>query len=175
MSLITSFLCLHCTSRSRPNGGTLEPLDIRLSMFHPLSKLAINPPWLMHLISLIVPLLPLHRLLKKHSKPTSSSLVAKNGTTLQSDSDKLNRWAEHFNEVVNCQVNVDPVSLDDLPVISPSSDSVVPSPSADDISAPLSEDEIRQAISELRSGRAPGSDGISLEMLNLGGKSPFVG
>ena len=31
------------------------------------------------------------RLLKKHSKPTSSSLVAKNGTTLQSDSDKLNR------------------------------------------------------------------------------------
>ena len=46
----------------------------------------------------------------------------------------------------------------------------MPSPSADDISAPLSEDEIRQAISELRSGRAPGSDGISLEMLNLGGE-----
>ena len=61
-------------------------------------------------------------------------------------------------------------SNDDLPVISPLSDSVVSSPSANDISAPLFEDEIRQAISELRSGRAPSSDGISLEMLNLGGE-----
>ena len=227
MSLITSFLCLHCASRSRPSGDTQELLDIKLSMFHPPSKLATSPPWLMHLIRLIVPLsLPLFlcntfkstiqkaceclppapnvnnpdwitdefinlsrkkcdawlklknaasqdtshlrieynnlkkltrvaaekahnswwsehpaeaerrahfavqqgrggslirelRLLKKYSKPASSSLVDKTGTTLQSDSDKLNRWAEHFNEVVNCQVNVDPIPLDDLPVISP--------------------------------------------------------
>ena len=39
----------------------------------------------------------------------------------------------------------------------------------EDISAPLSEEEIVTAISELRSGKAPGMNGISLEMLSLGG------
>ena len=29
------------------------------------------------------------------------------GTTLKSDGDKLNHWAKHFKEVVNCQVDVD--------------------------------------------------------------------
>ena len=41
--------------------------------------------------------------------------------------------------------------------------------SDEDISAPLSEEEIVTAISELRSGKAPGLDGIFLEMLSLGG------
>ena len=41
--------------------------------------------------------------------------------------------------------------------------------SDEDISAPLSEEEIVTTISELRSGKAPGLDGISLEMLGLGG------
>ena len=45
------------------------------------------------------------RLLKKFSKPASSALVAKDGITLQSDGDRLNRWAEHFEEVMNCQVD----------------------------------------------------------------------
>ena len=43
----------------------------------------------------------LHLLKKKFSKPASSALVAKDGITLQSDGDKLNRWAEHFEEVMN--------------------------------------------------------------------------
>ena len=37
----------------------------------------------------------LHLLEKKFSKPASSSLLAKIGTTLQNDGEKLNRWAEH--------------------------------------------------------------------------------
>ena len=41
--------------------------------------------------------------------------------------------------------------------------------SDEDISAPLSEEDIVTAISELRSGKAPGMDGTSLEMLSLGG------
>ena len=39
---------------------------------------------------------------KKLSKPASSALVAKDGITLRSDGDKLNCWAEHFEEVMNC-------------------------------------------------------------------------
>ena len=94
----------------------------------------------------------------------------KRWNSLQSDRDKLNRWAEHFEEVVNCQVNIDVVPTDDLPVISPTSTSLDSPLSDTDLSAPISEEEIRTAISELRSGKAPGLDGISLEMLSLGGE-----
>ena len=111
----------------------------------------------------------LHLLKKKFSNPASSALVAKEGITLQSDEDKLNRWAENFKEVINYQIYIDVVPCEDLPVVSQSfisSDTLI---SDEDISAPLSEEEIVTAISELRSGKAPGLDGISLEMLSLGG------
>ena len=39
----------------------------------------------------------------------------------------------------------------------------------EDLSAPLSEEEIHTAISKLRSGRAPGLDATTSEMLSLGG------
>ena len=106
---------------------------------------------------------------KKFSKPASSTLVAKDGTTLQRDGDKLNRWAEYFKEVANCQVDVDVVSLDALPTVPLSPASSGTPPSDEDLSAPLSEEEIHTAISKLCSGRAPGLDGITLEMLSLGG------
>ena len=91
------------------------------------------------------------------------------GITLQSDGDKLNRWAEHFKKVMNCQVDIDVVPCEDLPVVSPSFVSSDTLTSDEDIFAPLSEEEIVTAISELRSGKAPGMDGISLGMLSLGG------
>ena len=106
---------------------------------------------------------------KKFSKPASSNLVAKDGRVLQSDGDKLNRWAEHFQEVVNCQINIDVIPIEDLPIVTPhsSSDTTL---SDHDLSSPLSEEEIITAISELRAGKAPGPDGVSLEMLSLGGE-----
>ena len=87
---------------------------------------------------------------------------------MQGDGEKLSRWAEHFKEVVNCQVGADVVSPHILPV--------VPYPSAasntllsdKDLSAPLSKVEIRAVMSKLRPGRAPGLNEISLEMLGLG-------
>ena len=39
----------------------------------------------------------------------------------------------------------------------------------ENISAPLSKEEIVTAISELKSGKTPGLDRISLKMLSLGG------
>ena len=78
-------------------------------------------------------------------------------------------YTRTHNLVMNCQVNVDTVPLDDLPVVSPSPTSPVTSMSDVAMSAPLSEEEIVIAISELRSGKAPGLDGISLEMFRLGG------
>ena len=58
----------------------------------------------------------LHILKKKFSMPASSTLVAKYGITRQSDEDKLNCWAEHFEEVINCQVDIDVVPCENLPV-----------------------------------------------------------
>ena len=72
---------------------------------------------------------------KKFSKPASSTLVAEDGTILQSDRDKLNRWVEHFAEVVNCQVNTAVVPIDDLPVVS-SLSNTSSSLSDTDLSAP---------------------------------------
>ena len=44
----------------------------------------------------------LRLLQKEFSKPALSTLVAKDGTTLQSDEDKLNRRAEHFKDNFLC-------------------------------------------------------------------------
>ena len=70
---------------------------------------------------------------------------------------------------MNCQVDVDVVPCEDLPVVSPSFVSSDTLMCDEEISAPLSEEEIVTAISKLRSGKAPGLDEISLEMLSLGG------
>ena len=82
----------------------------------------------------------------------------------------MNHWAEHFQEVVNCQVDIKVIPIEDLPVITPPPISSVTTLSDHDLSSLLSEEEIITAISELRSGKAPGLDGISLEMLSLGGE-----
>ena len=65
----------------------------------------------------------LHLLGRKFSKPASSSLVPKDSRVLQSNKDKLNRWADHFQEVVNCQIDIDVIPIEDLPVVTPHSSS----------------------------------------------------
>ena len=68
-----------------------------------------------------------------------------------------------------CQVDIDVILCEDLPIVSLLfilSDTLM---SDGDIPAPLSEEEIVTAISVLRSRKAPGLDGISLEMLSLSG------
>ena len=42
-------------------------------------------------------------------------------------------------------------------------------PDNKNLSQPISEDEIQVAIAQLRDGKAPGDDGISAELLKLGG------
>ena len=71
--------------------------------------------------------------------------------------------------MVNCQIDIDVTPIEDLPIVTPhsSSDTTL---SDHDLSSPLSEEEIITAISELRAGKAPGPDGVSLEMLSLGGE-----
>ena len=69
---------------------------------------------------------------------------------------------------MNCQIDIDVIPIEDLPIVTQHSSSDTTF-SDHDLSSPLSEEEIT-AISELRAGKAPGPDGVSLEMLSLGGE-----
>ena len=58
--------------------------------------------------------------------------------------------------------------LESLPLVSPSDDPLNPF-DTDNLCVPLFEDEIITAISQLKSGKAPGLDGITAKMIMLGG------
>ena len=108
------------------------------------------------------------RLLNRQvSRPAVTPLPAKDSSHITDDEGKLRGWAEHFTEVFNSESLVSEAALDTLPVIS------CPNSSQDDIDshlgAPLSEEEISLAISQLKSGKAPGIDDITAEFLKLGG------
>ena len=111
------------------------------------------------------------RLLKrKISKPSSSYILAKDKSILSSDTDKLQRWAEHFAEVSSCGLSscqLDTNALPDITATTPSYREQFPDDK--DLSLPISEEEIQEAITQLRVGKAPGADGISAELLKLGG------
>ena len=78
---------------------------------------------------------------KTYSKPASTNLAAEDGTGLQNDKEKLNCWVEHFKGVVNCPININTVSINDIPIVFPLFTS---SPSNDKLSIPLSEEESNQ-------------------------------
>ena len=113
------------------------------------------------------------RLLKSHfTKASAPSLLAKDGgSSVTSDEDKCKRWVEHFEEVFNCGTSVSEAVLEELPVINPREDGDVPILAGDELGTPLTEEEIKVAVSQLRSGKAPGEDGITAEILRLGGES----
>ena len=51
------------------------------------------------------------------SKPSASTLLDREGRSLNSDSEKLQRWAEHFTGVVNCGAEINEATLETLPVV----------------------------------------------------------
>ena len=113
------------------------------------------------------------KLLKNHfAKASTPSLLTKDGTSsVTSDEDKFKRWVEHFEGVVNCSTNVSEAVLQSLPVITPREDCRVPVLTDDQLGSPLTEEELRIAVSQLNSDKDPGEDGISAEVLRLGGES----
>ena len=113
------------------------------------------------------------RLLKNSfAKVSTPSLFTKDGaSSVTSDEDKRRCWVEHFEGVVNCGTNMSEVVLQRLPVITPKEDSSVPVLTDDQLGLPRTQEELRIAISQLSNGKAPGEDGITAEILRLGGES----
>ena len=87
--------------------------------------------------------------LESISKPAKD----KDGKTLSSIQEEVNRWTEHFKELLNRPAPLDPPDIqaaeEDLPT-----DCGIPS-----------KEEVRKAILLLRSGKAAGPDGIPAEAL----------
>ena len=95
-------------------------------------------------------------------------LFTQDGSELYSITDKLERWWEHFEQVSNVSVELEESvvsavleSVPNAPQGSSSGDSLVEVPS---------EDESKLALEVMKDGWAPGADGISAELLRLGGE-----
>ena len=90
------------------------------------------------------------------NKNNDMPVVNKDGLLLTTEKDQLERWAEHFNNILNCTEgnNV-------TPDIQPFGEPL-------DISEELcSKEEIKRAVKQLKNGKASGVDNISAELLKV--------
>ena len=105
----------------------------------------------------------LYSLLRKvygSKSSTVTPLRSKDGSHLIKDEKGiLDRWKEHFNDLLNRESIIDESFIDRIP--------------QSDIKWVLndkpSKDEVNKAIDQLKLGKAPGRDGITVEMLRYGG------
>ena len=90
----------------------------------------------------------------------TSPLLSADGTTLLTDKNSiLERWAEHFNSVLNRPSSINNEAIDRMPQVP------INAPMAD----PPSESEVKAAVKLLSKGKAPGSDAIPAEIYQAGG------
>ena len=94
-------------------------------------------------------------------KPSGSSpLLSADGSTLLTEREQiLERWAEHFNSVLNRPAQINNEAIDRIPQV----------PINHKLDLPPSEKEVDRAITQLSSGKAPGSDSIPAEVYKKGG------
>lgn len=90
----------------------------------------------------------------------SSPLLSADGNTLISDKEKvLERWAEHFDSVLNQPSTINDEAIARLPQV----------PVDDTLADPPTSEEVAKAIKRLSSGKAPGADSIPAEIYAHGG------
>ena len=90
----------------------------------------------------------------------SSLLLSADGSTLQVEKKMIiERWAEHFNSVLNRPAQINNEAINRLPQV----------PINHKLDVPPSKKEIDTAITQLSSGKAPGSDSIPAEVYKNGG------
>ena len=77
----------------------------------------------------------------------------KNGMVIEKEAEKLQRWKEHFESVLN---RPDPPHLADIQPADTDLDICTDPPSLEEVTA---------AIKAIKSGKAPGADGVTAEML----------
>lgn len=92
----------------------------------------------------------------------SSPLLSSDGSCLITDKEEiLQRWAEHFDNVLNRPSSINEEAIQRLPQVTINT-------ALDD---PPNFDEVTTAIQQLSSGKAPGSDAIPAEIYKEGGQA----
>ena len=90
----------------------------------------------------------------------SSPLLSADGNTLLTDKAQiLERWAEHFNDVLNRPASINEEAIARLPQVETNH-------TLDNLPT---EQEVQKAIKQLSCGKAPGSDAIAAEVYKAGG------
>ena len=87
-----------------------------------------------------------------------STILDERGQPLQKSEEKLERWKQHFEKVLNVQNEVEANVLADLEDHSETDTSQ------------LTREEVEQAVKKLQNGKAAGEDEIVAEMLKSGGE-----
>ena len=85
---------------------------------------------------------------------------SKDGTMLTDQAKIRERWAEHFQAVLNQHSDFDDSVLDELPQW----------PTANHLDEAPTDEEVRRAVNQMSTGKAPGIDGIPAEILKHGGE-----
>ena len=90
----------------------------------------------------------------------SSPLLTADGTQLLTEKKQiLERWTDHFNQVLNCPAEINDKAITSLNQVETNRD-------LDNLPT---EDEVRKAIKQLSCGKAPGSDALPTEIYKAGG------
>jgi hypothetical protein len=101
------------------------------------------------------------KLAGKNFRQQGVGVRLKSGKYARTEREKLERWLEHFRELFNRPPPLNPISIER---------SLLPSSEETVNMGPITLDEVRQAIAGMRSGKAPGVDGITAELLKSGGE-----
>ena len=102
--------------------------------------------------------------IRKGYHPRQEASRDKDGNVLWDREDIMNRWAEHFKDVLN----IEHPSCNDHEKLDPESN-IEGSDEDDNLEMPTYE-EVEDSIKKLQNGRAPGEDNITPEMIKYRGK-----
>ena len=94
------------------------------------------------------------------TKPRTTPLLSTDGSTLLKEMSSINeRWREHFSTLLNRPSTVNPTVLDQIPQ----------KPVITSLDLPSTIYEVSKAIKQTSSGKSPGMDGISAEIVKSTG------
>ncbi|CAF4970466.1 unnamed protein product, partial [Rotaria socialis] len=89
----------------------------------------------------------------------------KQGNLLINGHERLRRWSEHFCELLNVPSTVDPSIMQRISIPQLSTEE------QNRQDKPPSLLEVEEAIRRMKSGRAPGMDGLSVDVIKAGGRA----